>query len=123
VTSSSLCSKKGKNLSSKPGGGESGECHLVRAANGEVVTVKAVPRPDNDMHPAADKAAVIFGHEKAPAQLTVEQVIRMVKAKLPDDIIITTIQKSGSKFDLTPDALIKLKTAGVSDAVIRAMTR
>jgi Zn/Cd-binding protein ZinT len=54
-------------------------------------------------------------------QLTIEQIIDMVKAKLSDDIIITTIQKSGSKFDLTPDALIKLKTAGVSDAIIRTM--
>ncbi len=57
------------------------------------------------------------------AQLTIDQIIQMVTAKLPDDIIITTIQKSSSKFDLTPEALIKLKTAGVSDAVIRAMTR
>lgn len=56
-------------------------------------------------------------------QLTNEQIIQMVEAKLPDDIIITTIQKSGSKFNLTPEALIKLKTAGVSDAVIRAMTQ
>jgi len=57
----------------------------------------------------------------APAQLTIEQIIQMVAAKLPDDVIISTIRKSGSKFDLTPDALIKLKTAGVSDAVLRAM--
>jgi hypothetical protein len=61
--------------------------------------------------------------QKAPAQLTIAQIIQMVEAKLPDDIIITTIQKSGSKFELTPETLIKLKTAGVSDAVIRAMTR
>ena len=46
----------------------------------------------------------------------------MVTAKLPDDIIITTIRNSNSRFDLTPETLIKLKTAGVSDAVIRAMT-
>lgn len=59
----------------------------------------------------------------AGAQLTIDQIIQMVAAKLPDDIIITTIQNSGSKFDLTPETLIKLKTAGVSDAVIRAMTR
>jgi hypothetical protein len=56
-----------------------------------------------------------------PAQLTIDQIIQMVGAKLPDDVIIMTIRKSGSKFDLTPDALIKLKTAGVSDAVLRAM--
>ena len=55
--------------------------------------------------------------------LTIDQIIQMVAAKLPDDIIITTIQKSSSKFELTPEALIKLKTAGVSDAVIRAMTQ
>lgn len=55
------------------------------------------------------------------AQLTNEQIIQMVAAKLPDDVIIATIRKSGSTFDLTPDALIKLKTAGVSDAVLRAM--
>jgi hypothetical protein len=54
-------------------------------------------------------------------QLTNEQIIQMVGAKLPDDVIIAAIRKSGSKFDLTPDALIKLKTAGVSDAVLRAM--
>jgi len=57
----------------------------------------------------------------AAAQLTNDQIIQMVTAKLPDDVIIAAIRKSGAKFDLTPDALIKLKTAGVSDAVLRAM--
>jgi hypothetical protein len=75
-----------------------------------------------------DKEGIIWEKQAEPAkaagaQLTIDQVIQMVTAKLPDDIIITTIQKSSSKFELTPDALIKLKTAGVSDAVIRAMTR
>lgn len=57
----------------------------------------------------------------APTQLTIDQIIQMAGAKLPDDVIIATIRKSGSKFDLTPDALIKLKNAGVSDAVLRAL--
>ena len=61
--------------------------------------------------------------QKPAAQLTIDQVIQMVAAKLADDIIITAIRNSSSKFDLTPDVLIKLKTAGVSDEVIRAMTR
>lgn len=62
------------------------------------------------------------GEPQTPAaQLTIDQVIQMVTARLQDDIIITTIRNSGSKFDLTPDALIKLKTVGVSDGVIRAM--
>ena len=61
--------------------------------------------------------------QKPAAQLTIDQVIQMVAAKLADDIIITAIRNSSSKFDLTPDALIRLKTAGVSDEVIRAMAR
>ncbi len=60
---------------------------------------------------------------KAATPLTIDQIIQMVAVKLADDIIITTIQNSNSKFDLTPETLIKLKGAGVSDAVIRAMTR
>lgn len=59
--------------------------------------------------------------QKSATQLTTDQIIQMVAAKLPDDVIIATIRKSGSTFDLTPDTLIKLKTAGVSDAVLRAM--
>jgi len=47
----------------------------------------------------------------------------MVAAKVPDDVIITTIRASGTKFSLTPDDLIKLKSAGVSDDIIRAMSR
>jgi hypothetical protein len=60
---------------------------------------------------------------KAGAQLTVDQVIQLVAAKVADDIIITTIQKSSSRFDLSTDDLIRLKTAAVSDAVVRAMAQ
>lgn len=60
--------------------------------------------------------------QNTASQLTIDQIIQMVTAKLPDDIIITSIRNSSSKFNLAPEALIKLKTAGVSDAVIRAMT-
>ena len=68
-------------------------------------------------------AAVPLTQKSAAAPLTIDQIIQMVAAKLPDDIIITTIQKSSSKFELNPEALIKLKTAGVNDAVIRAITQ
>lgn len=57
------------------------------------------------------------------AKMTVEQVTQMVVAKLPDDVIISSIRKSGTAFDVTPEVLIRLKTAGASDAVIRAITR
>lgn len=57
------------------------------------------------------------------ATLTIDQVVQMVGAKLSDEIIIAAIEKSGSKFDMSADNLIRLKTAGVSDAVLRAMMK
>lgn len=57
------------------------------------------------------------------AGITLEQIIQMVSAKIPDDVIISSIEKSGGKFNLTPMDMIKLKEAGVSDAVLRVMAR
>jgi len=59
----------------------------------------------------------------APSEvLTNEEVIRMTVVKLPDSVIVTKIKNSTCKFDISTDGLIKLKQAGVSDAVIQAMT-
>lgn len=54
--------------------------------------------------------------------LTNKDVVDMVNAKLSDSIIIDEIHKSQCKFSTAPDDLIALKKAGVSDAVIEAMT-
>jgi hypothetical protein len=97
---------------------------LVATSDGDrSLALKAAPNalPQRGQSPSiGEKQAE---PQKPTAQLTIDQVIQMVVAKLPDDIIIATIQKSPSKFELTPETLIKLKAAGVSDAVIRAMTR
>lgn len=53
--------------------------------------------------------------------LTNSDVLKMIEAKLPDSIIIAKIRTSACKFDTSTDALIKLKQAGVSDAIIQAM--
>lgn len=54
--------------------------------------------------------------------LTNKDVVDMVDAKLSDAVIIDEIHKSPTKFSTAPDDLIALKKAGVSDAVIEAMT-
>ncbi len=54
--------------------------------------------------------------------LTNKDIVDMVKVKLSDAVIIGEIHKSPSKFSTAPDDLIALKKAGVSDAVIEAMT-
>jgi hypothetical protein len=60
---------------------------------------------------------------RASAQaLTNADVVKMVQAKLSDATIISEIKNSTCTFDTSPDALIKLKQAGVSDQVLQAMT-
>lgn len=53
--------------------------------------------------------------------ITNNTIIKMVKAKLGEDIIISKIKDSKTNFDLSTDSLIKLKEAGVSDNIINAM--
>lgn len=50
-----------------------------------------------------------------------EDVIQMVHAKLSDGLIIAKIKSSACKFDTSTSQLIKLKSEGVSDAVLKAM--
>ena len=50
-----------------------------------------------------------------------DSVVKMVKAGLSDDVIVTTINSSAGTYDASPDALIALKQAGVSDKVIAAI--
>jgi len=53
--------------------------------------------------------------------LTNNDIIKMARVKLGDSIIIAKIKASPCNFDTSVDALVKLKEAGVSDAVIQAM--
>jgi hypothetical protein len=53
--------------------------------------------------------------------LTNEEVISLSKAGLNNSIIVDKIRTSKSKFDLSTDALIKLKKAGISDDIVGAM--
>ena len=53
--------------------------------------------------------------------LTNADVLKMVKAKLGDDLIISKIKSSGCNFDISVDGMVGLKTEGASDAVIQAM--
>ena len=68
----------------------------------------------------APPAATATGNSDSPA-LTNADVLKMVEAKLDDDIIIGKIKSSPENFDTSIDAILKLKGAGASDALIHAM--
>lgn len=55
--------------------------------------------------------------------LTNDDIISLVKAGLSDAAIVSLIQGSQTQFDLSPNSLIKLKEAGVSNTVIEAMIK
>ena len=53
--------------------------------------------------------------------LSVDDVIKLSKAGVDDDVIIQKIKKQGQAFDLTTDQLIQLKSASVNSRVIQVM--
>jgi hypothetical protein len=57
----------------------------------------------------------------AQGVMTNQDVIKLAQAKVGDDLIITKINQSRTKFDLSTDGIVKLKAAGVSDRVLAAM--
>jgi tetratricopeptide (TPR) repeat protein len=53
--------------------------------------------------------------------LTNDAVVTMVKAGLGEEIVLSKIKASQSQFDLSVEGLLRLKEAGVSETVIKAM--
>ncbi len=53
--------------------------------------------------------------------LTVAEIITLSQAGLSEDVIVAKIKKNGQAFDLSPDQLLQLNTAKVSDKVIQYM--
>jgi hypothetical protein len=57
----------------------------------------------------------------AQQALNNDSVVKLVKAGLADDVIVSTINASPGTYDTSANALIALKTAGVSDKVVSAI--
>lgn len=50
-----------------------------------------------------------------------DAVIKLVKAGLSDDVVISTVNSASGTYDTTADGLVALKSAGVSDKIIGAI--
>ncbi len=57
----------------------------------------------------------------AQEPLTNDSVVKMVKAGLSEDVIVSMVKTQPAKYTLTPEQLITLKSAGVPDRVVAAM--
>jgi hypothetical protein len=51
--------------------------------------------------------------------LTIEEVVKLTRAKFSEDIIITKIKKNAKPFNLTTEEMLDLAKAGVTDTVIK----
>ena len=71
--------------------------------------------PVSAQEPAAKPATT------KPQSLTVNGVIAMTEAGLSEEVILARLHKEQKAFDLSPDDMIRLKKAKVSDAVLKAM--
>jgi hypothetical protein len=56
-----------------------------------------------------------------PAVVDNDTIIRMAKAGIGDDLLVQTIQSQPGHYDTSPDALIALKQAGISDRVLSTL--
>jgi hypothetical protein len=61
----------------------------------------------------------------SPAQsaLTNDSIIKMVKAGLGEDVIVSMVNSQTARYNLAPDDLIALKSAGVPDRIVTAMVK
>jgi hypothetical protein len=57
----------------------------------------------------------------AQQALNNEAIIKLVKAGLSEDLIVTTINAAAGSYDISADGIIALKTAGASDKVVAAV--
>ena len=57
----------------------------------------------------------------AQQPLTNEDVLKLAKAGMNDDVLISMMQQNPGNYSTTPDSVIAVKTAGISDKVIAAI--
>jgi hypothetical protein len=58
---------------------------------------------------------------QAPAKLSVNDIVKMLQAKISESIIVAKVKKSGTAFDLSADQLVTLKKAGGSDSLMEVL--
>jgi len=69
----------------------------------------------------AAAAASVSSAQQTPKPLTNADVIKMVKGGLPESVVISSIQSHQGKFDISPDGLIALHKAGVTQPEMDAI--
>jgi len=70
---------------------------------------------------AAFSLAFVMLFTSAAAGLEADDLVRMAKAGVGDEVILAQMRAARARFALTADEIVRLKKEGVSDAVLKAM--
>ena len=55
------------------------------------------------------------------APVSVEDIVKLSKEGISEDVLVAKIKKNAKAFDLSPDEIVELKKLGVSDSVIKGL--
>jgi hypothetical protein len=102
----------------------SGAVHLMSAGSPSLLGQQSVPgtqQPAPRVVPSGTPGQVQSARADQKPSLTNGDVVKMVKAGVPEATIASSIQSSPRKFDLSPDALLVLHRAGVSQKILDVM--
>lgn len=80
----------------------------------------AVPRISPSAAAVAPSTPVSSG--SGARALSINQLVEMVRAKLPNDVVSAAVRRLGISFQATPELLIELKTADATDDLLRAVS-
>jgi hypothetical protein len=64
---------------------------------------------------------LLAGTALAQSVLNNDSIIKMSKACFGDDVIVSMVKSQPGNYTVDPDAVIQLKTAGLSEKIINAM--
>ncbi len=103
--------------------GHGGSGALVGAMTGAMVGGLAGEAEDAREQRDAAIAQTQYERDMAVRQSSVTNLdlINMAQAGLSEQVIMNSVQTRGGQFDLSPSAIIELKSRGVSDGVILAI--
>src|SRR5688500_14593891 len=57
----------------------------------------------------------------AQSSISLDEVIRLSRAGVGEELIVTKVKRGGKAFDLTTEEILELKKSGVSDNVIKTL--
>lgn len=89
-------------------------CLCLAAGFAVLAAEKAAPK-------AADAPNARGAQDVPETPLTIDQVIALLEAKVGEKVILRQIESTGTRLTMTVDALLSLKAAGASDALLEAL--